>query len=65
MIRLRALVRPSRGHAATRIGCGPLVIDTQVDHFELDGLPLRLTAFEWRVLSALMLRKKTVVERLD
>jgi two-component system OmpR family response regulator len=33
--------------------------------FELDGLPLKLTAFEWRVLSALMLRKEIVIERSD
>jgi len=31
----------------------------------VDGLALRLTAFEWRVLSALMLRKGIVVERRE
>ena len=31
--------------------------------FELDGLPLKLTALEWRVLECLILRKDTVVER--
>ena len=65
VMRLRALVRRSSGHAATRIACGPLVFDSQLGHFEYDGLPLRLTAFEWRVLSALMLRKDTVVDRRD
>lgn len=63
VMRLRALVRRSSGHAATRIVCGPLAFDAQIGQFELDGLPLRLTAFEWRVLSALMLRKEAVVER--
>ena len=28
----------------------------------MDGLPLRLTAFEWRVLSTLMLHKDIVVD---
>ncbi len=32
--------------------------------FELDGFPLKLTALEWRVLSALMLSKEAVIERL-
>jgi two-component system, OmpR family, response regulator len=63
VMRLRALVRRSTGHAATRIQCGRLAYDTQLGSFELDGLPLRLTAFEWRVLSTLMLRKEAVVER--
>lgn len=64
-MRLRALVRRAAGHAATRMACGPLSYDSQTGQFELDGLPLRLTALEWRVLSALMLRRDVVVDRLD
>ena len=64
-MRLRALVRRAAGHAATRIECGPLAYETQTGQFELDGLPVRLTALEWRVLSALMLSKEAVSERLD
>ncbi|AJP71099.1 response regulator [Sphingomonas hengshuiensis] len=63
-MRLRALVRRSAGHAATRIESGPLAFESQTGQFELDGLPLRLTALEWRVLSALMLSKGAVIERL-
>ena len=65
VMRLRALVRRAAGHAATRLACGPLAFETQTGLFELDGLPLRLTALEWRVLSALMLAKEAVIERLD
>lgn len=64
-MRLRALVRRAAGHAVTRIECGPLAYETQTGQFELDGLPVRLTALEWRVLSALMLSKEAVIERLD
>ena len=64
-MRLRALVRRAAGHVATRIECGPLAYETQTGQFELDGLPVRLTALEWRVLSALMLSKEAVIERLD
>lgn len=64
MMRLRAIVRRAAGHAATRIECGPLSFDSQSGQFELDGFPLRLTALEWRVLSALMLAKESVIERL-
>jgi len=65
VMRLRAMVRRASGHAQPRLECGPLRFDSQVGQFELDGLPLRLTAFEWRVLSQLMLRKGAVLERLN
>lgn len=64
VMRLRAIVRRAAGHAATRIDCGPLTFESQTGQFELDGLPLKLTALEWRVLSALILSKETVIERL-
>ena len=65
VMRLRALVRRAAGHASTVITCGPLSFDAQIGAFELDGLPLRLTALEWRVLQSLMLRKDVIVDRLD
>lgn len=65
VMRLRALARRAAGHAAARITCGSLTFDAQTGQFERDGLPLRLTALEWRVLSALMLRKGIVIDRLD
>jgi two-component system OmpR family response regulator len=63
VMRLRALVRRASGHGASRISCGPLSFETQTGVFELDGLPLKLTALEWRVLECLILRRDTVVER--
>jgi two-component system OmpR family response regulator len=63
IMRLRALVRRAAGHAGARIACGRLVFDAQLGTFELDGLPLKLTALEWRVLSALLLRNEVVVDR--
>jgi two-component system OmpR family response regulator len=65
VMRLRALVRRAAGHAGAQIICGPLTFDAQLGTFELDGLPCKLTAFEWRVLSALMLRKEAVIERAE
>ncbi len=65
VMRLRALVRRAAGHAAARIVCGPVAFDAQTGQVERDGLPLRLTALEWRVLTTLMLRRGVVVDRLD
>ena len=63
LARLRALIRRSKGHATARIDCGPLTFDVQSGAFELDGKALTLTAFEWRLLSTLMMRKGAVVSR--
>jgi len=65
VMRLRSLVRRAAGHAAARVACGPLCYDVALGSFELDGLPLRLTGLEWRVLTQLMLRREVVVERAD
>jgi two-component system OmpR family response regulator len=65
VMRLRALVRRSAGYANPRITCGPLLFDAQTGAFELNGLPIRLTALEWRVLACLTLRKNVVVERSE
>jgi two-component system, OmpR family, response regulator len=56
VLRLRALVRRAAGYAEPRIVCGPLTFDVPTGVFELNGLPLRLTALEWRVLACLALR---------
>ena len=63
VLRLRALIRRSEGHAEARIACGPLIFDAQLGTFEFNGLPLRLTGLEWRVLACLILRKEIVVDR--
>lgn len=63
VMRLRALVRRAAGHGASRICCGPLAFEAPTGQFELDGLPLKLTALEWRVLECLIMRKESVVER--
>jgi two-component system OmpR family response regulator len=65
VMRLRALIRRAAGHATPLIVCGPLAFDAQLGSFSLDGMPLRLTALEWRVLSCLALRAEHVVSRTD
>ena len=65
IMRLRALVRRAAGHAAPSVTCGPLSLDAPTGVFELNGLPLKLTALEWRVLQCLILRKDVVVDRIE
>jgi two-component system, OmpR family, response regulator len=63
VIRLRALVRRAQAGGASRVVCGPIAFDPGLGAFERDGLPLKLTGLEWRVLSALILRAGAVVTR--
>ena len=65
VMRLRALIRRAAGYADTKLRIGPLCFNAHIGVFELDGLPLRLTALEWRVLSCLALRKDVIVDRAD
>jgi len=65
VLRLRALVRRAAGHAAPVLRCGPLELDTQVGAFAHHGLPLRLTAFEARILGYLLHHPGRVVSRTE
>jgi two-component system, OmpR family, response regulator len=65
IMRLRALARRFSGNAMTNILAGPLSFDAATGAFELDGLPLKLTGLEWRVLQALIMRKNAVFDRLE
>lgn len=65
VLRIRALVRRAAGHADPVLRCGRLALDTQTGVVSLDGLPLRLTAFEWRLLAYLMHHRERVVGRTE
>ncbi len=65
VLRLRALVRRANNHASATVTCGSITFNAQLGTFEKDGVPLKLTALEWRVLSCLILRKEIVVDRSE
>ena len=54
IVRLRALIRRSAGHAHPRLACGPLELDVNAGRFSLAGDPLALTAQEFRILAYFM-----------
>lgn len=64
-LRLSTLIRRAAGHATAEVAAGQLVLDTATGLVTLDGLPLRLTAFEARLLRYLMLHKGRVVSRTE
>jgi len=63
--RLRALIRRAAGHASPEIVCGPLRLDTLGGRVVVDGMPVALTAQEFRILSYLAHHQGRVVGRSE
>lgn len=65
LARLRALIRRSAGHASSELVCGPLRLDTRSSRADIDGVPLKLTSLEFRLLAYLMHHQDEVVSRTE
>ena len=56
-VRLRSMVRRSKGHAGSIIRIGRMAIDLSARTVEIDDKPLHVTAKEYSILELLALRK--------
>ncbi len=65
LARIRALLRRASGHASSEITCGPLVLDTRAARVSLNGMPVKLTSLEYRLLAYLMHHKGKVISRTE
>ena len=65
MARVKALVRRSAGHASTELSCGPVVLDTKGAKVMVNGMPIKLTSLEYRLLEYLMMHGGKVVSRTE
>jgi two-component system OmpR family response regulator len=65
LARIRALLRRAAGHASSEIAVGPVVLDTKSARVSVDGMPVKLTSLEFRLLSYLMHHKGKVVSRTE
>jgi two-component system OmpR family response regulator len=63
--RLRALIRRAAGHADPELTCGPLRFNTNTARVTVDGVPVLLTAQEFRILSYLIHHRDRVVGRTE
>jgi two-component system OmpR family response regulator len=63
LARIRALLRRTAGHASSEISVGPVVLDTNSAKVIVNGMPVKLTSLEFRLLSYLMHHKGRVVSR--
>ena len=65
LARIRALIRRSTGHASSELTCGPLKVDTKTSKATVDGVALKLTSHEFRLLSYLIHHIGEVVSRTE
>jgi two-component system OmpR family response regulator len=65
VLRLQTLIRRAAGHAAATVAAGALALDTATGEIALDGMPVRLTAFEARLLRYLLLNKGRAIARAE
>jgi len=65
VVRLKALIRRSAGHAAPELVVGGLVLNTLSEQVADEGIPLRLTALEFRVLAYMLHHPGRVISRSE
>jgi two-component system OmpR family response regulator len=65
LARLRALIRRAAGQAAPEFRAGSVALDPRAGRVTLDGVPVRLTGHEFRVLSYLMHHRGRVVSQAE
>jgi two-component system, OmpR family, response regulator PhoP len=65
LARVQALMRRAGGWATPELICGPIVLDTRRQTVNVDGTPIDLTNFEYRILEHLMLRAGEVISKSE
>ncbi len=65
LARLQALLRRAGGWASPELKCGPVTLDTRAQTVAVDGAPVELTTFEYRILEHLMLRAGEVISKAE
>lgn len=65
VLRCQTLIRRAAGHTRPTITAGPLNLDSQLGVITLDGVAVRLTAFEARILSYLIHHKNRIITRTE
>ncbi|MEO8036271.1 MAG: response regulator transcription factor [Acidobacteriota bacterium] len=63
LARLRALIRRASGQLTPELRCGAMVLDPRLARVTLDGVAVKLTSHEFRVLSYLMHHRGRVVSQ--
>jgi len=65
LARVQALLRRSGGWASPELACGAVSLDTRAQTVKVNGTPVELTTFEYRILEHLMLRAGEVISKTE
>jgi two-component system response regulator PhoP len=65
LARMQALLRRAGGWATPVLECGPIKLDTRAQTVTLQGAPIELTTFEYRILEHMMLRAGDVISKTE
>jgi two-component system OmpR family response regulator len=65
LARLRALIRRATGQPFHVLRCGGVTLDSKLARVTCDGVPVRLTGHEFRVLSYLMHHRDRIVSQAE
>lgn len=65
LARINALVRRAAGWSRPILACGPLTLDTTAQTVAVNGQPVDLTSYEYKVLEYLMLHAGELVSKTD
>ena len=63
--RVEALIRRASGHASPLLKCGPVELDSVSARVTMDGVPVTMTALEYRSLQYLMQKQGRVVSKSE
>ncbi len=65
LARLRALLRRAAGHTTDSIDIGGLHVDNRAARCFVDGMPVKLTSHEFRLLSYMAMHRGRVISRTE
>ncbi|MFZ1827285.1 MAG: response regulator transcription factor [Candidatus Competibacteraceae bacterium] len=65
LARLRALIRRTGGWTQAVLDCGPVALNTGAQQVTLDGQPVEVTAYEYKLLEYLMLHAGAVISKTE
>ena len=65
LARLRALIRRASGQVTPELRCGSVVLDPRGARVTVEGVPVKLTGHEFRVLSYLMHHRGRIVSQSE
>lgn len=65
LARIRALIRRASGQVLPTMQCGAVTLDPRLARVTLDGVPVKLTSHEYRVLAYLMHQRNRIVSQTE